>query len=133
MAAQPAGPVWSAPSTTHVLIEDKTFNRDGIKLAGTLHLPQTSGKIPAVVVFHGASSPLQSEALYDHLKQMLPPLGIAVFTFDRRGTGKSEGNALGNAFDTLADDGIAAAQMLASDPRINSQRSDTGVSAKVAG
>jgi dipeptidyl aminopeptidase/acylaminoacyl peptidase len=121
-AAQPARPVWSAPSTTSVLAEDKTFDRDGIKLAGTLYLPRASGKVPAVVVFHGASSPLQSEALYDHLKRMLPPLGIAVFTYDRRGTGNSEGNASGNAYEILADDGVAAARMLAGDPRIDSQR-----------
>lgn len=121
-AAQPAHPVWSAPSTTDVLAEEKAFDRDGIKLSGTLYLPRASGSVPAVVVFHGASSPLQSEALYDHLKRMLPPLGIAVFTYDRRGTGKSGGKASGNDFETLADDGIAAAQMLARDPRIDSQR-----------
>ena len=133
-AAQPARPVWSAPATTQVLTEDKTFDRAGIKLAGKLYLPRASDKVPAVVVFHGASSPLQSAALYEHLKRMLPPLGVAVFTYDRRGTGKSTGKASGNDYESLADDEIAAAQMLASDPRIEfSTHRILGASAKVAG
>jgi dienelactone hydrolase len=53
---------------------------------------------------------------------MLPPLGIGVFTYDRRGTGESSGDAKGNAYELLADDGIAAAQMLARDPRVDSRR-----------
>jgi dipeptidyl aminopeptidase/acylaminoacyl peptidase len=119
---QAASPVWSAPPTTRVIAEDKTFERDGIKLAGTLYLPPGARNAPAVVVFHGASSPLRSEALYDHLKRMLPALGIAVFTYDRRGTGQSGGTPKGNAYEVLADDGIAAAEMLAKDPRIDPKR-----------
>jgi pimeloyl-ACP methyl ester carboxylesterase len=53
---------------------------------------------------------------------MLPPLGIAVFTFDRRGIGASGGNAKGNDYDVLAGDGIAAAQMLARDSRIDAKK-----------
>ena len=122
-AAEPrTPPVWSAPATTRVVTEDKTFEHNGIKLSGTLYLPDGARSAPAVVVFHGASSPLRSEALYDHLKRMLPSLGIAVFAYDRRGTGKSGGNARGNAYDVLADDGIAAAEMLAKDPRIDPKR-----------
>jgi hypothetical protein len=120
--AQSASPVWSAPPTTRIVQEEKTFERDGTKLSGTLYLPQGAEKAPAVVVFHGASSPLRSEALYEHLKRMLPPLGIAVFTYDRRGTGKSGGTAKGNGYDVLADDGVAAAAMLAKDARIDPKR-----------
>lgn len=120
--AASAQPVWSAAATTRVVSEDNTFDHGGTRLAGTLTLPRSTGKVPAVVVLHGASSPLRSEALYDHLKRMLPPLGIAVFTYDRRGTGASGGNAKGNAYELLADDGIAAAQMLARDPRIDPKR-----------
>lgn len=125
-AAEPMAPseakIWSAPATASVVVEDKTFEREGIKLQGTLTLPQNAARVPAVVIFHGASSPLRNEALYDHLKRMLPPLGIAVFAYDRRGTGGSGGDAKGNAYDALADDGIAAAQMLAGDPRIDPNR-----------
>lgn len=113
---------WEAQPTTRVTTEAKTIEREGIRLAGTLRLPEGASKVPAVVVFHGASDPGRDSALYDHLKQMLPSLGIAVFTYDRRGTGESTGEARGNAYEVLADDGIAAAQMLARDPRIDSKR-----------
>jgi dipeptidyl aminopeptidase/acylaminoacyl peptidase len=113
---------WEAPPTTRIIAEDKVVERDGIRLAGTLRLPEGETKVPAVVVFHTASAPQRDAALYDHLEQLLPSLGIAVFTFDRRGTGGSTGDAKGNAFDVLADDGIAAAQMLAQDPRIDPKR-----------
>lgn len=125
-AAPPAGPSsqppWSAPASVNVLSEAKTFEHDGVTLAGTLTLPQSTVKVPAIVVFHAASSPLRSEALYDHLKRMLPPLGIAVFAFDRRGTGASGGSSRDNSFEVLADDGIAAARMLAGDSRIDASR-----------
>lgn len=125
MLAAPAlsqRPVWSAAATTRVTSEDRTFDNASTRLAGTLTLPALDRKIPALIILHGASSPLRNEALYDHLKKMLPPMGIAVFAFDRRGTGNSGGDAQGNGFDLLADDGIAAARMLARDPRIDSSR-----------
>lgn len=118
----PKAPVWSASPSTKIVTEEKTFERDGVKFGGTLHVPNDGTRIPAVVVLHGASSPLRSDVLYDHLKQMLPPLGIAVFSFDRRGTGASGGSPKGNSYEVLADDGIAAAKMLASDSRIDPKR-----------
>lgn len=113
---------WEAQPTTHLVTEEKVVERDGVRLAGTLRLPAGETKVPAVVVFHTASAPQRHAALYDHLEQLLPALGIAVYTFDRRGTGSSTGNAKGNAYDVLADDGIAIAQMLARDPRIDAKR-----------
>jgi dipeptidyl aminopeptidase/acylaminoacyl peptidase len=91
-------------------------------LSGTLVRPAGVEKAPLLIVFHGALSPLRSEALYEHLKRMLPSLGIAVFTYDRRGTGRSGGSAKGNSFDLLADDGIAAAEILAKDPHVDAAR-----------
>lgn len=113
---------WEAPATTRVVAEAKTVEHEGVRLAGTFRLPDAASKVPAVVVFHGASDPSRDAALYNHLEQLLPSLGIAVFTFDRRGTGGSTGEARGNGFDVLAEDGIAAAQMLARDPRIDAKR-----------
>lgn len=117
-----AEPVWSATATTSARFEDKLFENGGTKLAGTLVLPKQPGKVPVAIILHGASSPLRSEVLYDHLKRMLPALGVAVFSYDRRGTGRSGGSPKGNAFELLADDGIAAARMLARDPRIDARR-----------
>lgn len=121
-AADPATVHWKAPPTTRVMVEERVVDRGGVRLAGTLRLPAGESRVPAVVVFHTASAPQRDAALYDHLEQLLPSLGIAVYTFDRRGTGASTGNPKGNGFDVLADDGIAAAQMLAKDARIDPKR-----------
>src|SRR3546814_18123700 len=70
-------------------------------------------------------SPLRSASLYDHLKTILPALGIAVFTYDRRGSGASGTKNAGGDFTLLADDAIAAARSLKSDPRIDPRRIGT--------
>jgi pimeloyl-ACP methyl ester carboxylesterase len=75
-----------------------------------------------VVVFHSASSPKRDSPLYRHLIEMLPSLQIAVFVFDRRGSGKSGGKLEESDYTMLADDGIAAQRMLGRDPRIDSRR-----------
>lgn len=116
-------PVWAARATVEPVANEIRFRAsDGVVLAGSLYLPRNVTRAPLVIVFHGASSPSRDERLYAHLKQMLPSLGMAVFTYDRRGTGESAGEAKGNAYDRLADDGIAAARMLARDPRIDPHR-----------
>ncbi len=53
---------------------------------------------------------------------MLPPLGIAVLAYDRRGSGKSGGDLKGSDYAMLADDAIAAVQMLKADARIDPER-----------
>ncbi|HEX3887798.1 MAG TPA: alpha/beta fold hydrolase [Phenylobacterium sp.] len=121
-AAAGAAAPWSAPASSAVIREEKTFSNAGATLSGTLYAPVSRGKVPAVVVFHGASEPSRDSELYRHLIQMLPPLGIAVLVFDRRGSGKSVGARNNGDFDMLADDGVAAARMLARDPRIDPKR-----------
>lgn len=102
--------------------EPVAVERDGAKLVGELHLPCTQGPHPLVVVLHAASSPTRDLALYEHLRQVLPPLGIAVAVYDRRGSGDSVGLRGDGAYSVLADDGIAVARQLATDPRIDGRR-----------
>ena len=116
---------WSAPATTEVATEEHRFTSGDAELSGTLHLPVSGKPVAAVVVTHSASSPLGSASLYDHLKTILPALGIAVFTYDRRGSGRSGTQDAGGDFTLLADDAIAAVQSLKSDPRIDPRRIGT--------
>jgi pimeloyl-ACP methyl ester carboxylesterase len=92
-----------------------------VRLSGTLYYPHGGRNLPLVVALHGAIEPTRDLALYTHLKQMLPPLGVAVFVFDRRGSGKSD-KAQDNSLDIRAQDGVAARQALAQDPRIDPKR-----------
>jgi pimeloyl-ACP methyl ester carboxylesterase len=93
-----------------------------VVLSGTLYLPANARHIPVVIAFHSASSATRDLALYRHLKEMLPPLGVAVFVYDRRGSGKSSRGAAQGDYLALADDGIAAQRMLARDPRLDAKR-----------
>lgn len=113
---------WSATATTIVISEAKTFDSGDTTLSGTLYLPKDGHALAAVVVTHAASSPFQDAVLYTHLKQMLPAMGIAVFTYDRRGHGKSGGTQQNVGYQILADDAVAAIKMLQADARIDPKR-----------
>src|SRR5690348_9260083 len=82
---------WSAAPTTSIAIIEEKFSNGPAQLSGTLYLPASVGTVPAVVAFHSAASATRDLALYRHLKEMLPPLGLAVFVYDRRGSGRSGG------------------------------------------
>lgn len=113
---------WSAPATVSLIDEETTFRNGGTPLSGTLYLPVLTRPVPAIVAFHDASVPTRDLELYRHLKQIGPALGIAVFLFDRRGSGKSGGEPAHGDYEALADDGIAALRLLTRDPRIDSKR-----------
>lgn len=109
---------WSAAVAPPEKIE-VAFNNAGAQLRGTLILPPGQARSPVVVVYHSASDALEAAPLYRHLVEMLPTLGIGVFTFDRRGSGRSSGPSAAGSFVTLADDGIAARRALAALPGVD--------------
>ncbi|HWW11318.1 MAG TPA: alpha/beta fold hydrolase [Brevundimonas sp.] len=115
-------PPWSAASSTVTVTEEKIFTSGDAELRGTLHLPRGGRALGAVVVTHTASKPLRDAPLYRHLTEMLPPLGIAVLTYDRRGSGQSGGSLDASDYTMLADDAIAAVRMLKADPRMDPDR-----------
>jgi len=121
----PASPPWSAPATVETITEARRFTSGGVELGGTLYLPRSHKPVAAVVVTHSASSPLGDASLYAHLKVMLPAMGIAVFTYDRRGSGRSGTKTAGGDYAVLADDAIAAVRSLKADPRIDARRIGT--------
>ena len=86
-------------------VHNTTFESGGIKLVGRLVMPEGNGKVPVVVLVHGAEhdSALDSYAL----QRMLPAERIGAFVFDKRGTGSS-GGAYTQDFSVLANDDIAA-------------------------
>jgi hypothetical protein len=113
---------WNAPATTTVVSSERTFYNGATPLSGTLFAPATGQNLPVVVVFHAATIATRDQPLYRHLVQMLPALGVAVFIFDRRGSGKSGGAPADGDYEALADDGIAALHMLTHEPRIDPKR-----------
>jgi len=55
------------------------------EFAAKLTLPRGSGPFPAVVGIHPANDASRDHFLFRHLEATLPPLGVAVARFDRRG------------------------------------------------
>jgi len=89
--------------------EDVVVNSaPGVKLAGTLTLPQGTGPFPAVVMITGSGAQDRDETILGHkpfavIADRLTRDGIAVLRVDDRGFAKSTGN-----FSTATDDDFAA-------------------------
>ncbi|MFT4253758.1 MAG: alpha/beta fold hydrolase [Caulobacter sp.] len=78
----------------------------GLKLAGTLTLPQGEGPFPAAVLITGSGAQDRDETIYEHkpflvLADALTRRGVAVLRVDDRGVGGSEAGDLRTA--TSAD------------------------------
>ncbi|HZY96984.1 MAG TPA: alpha/beta hydrolase [Candidatus Cybelea sp.] len=108
-AAEP----WQVAGTPAVLTQPVVFQNAGAVLRGTLYRPDVTRRVPAIVAFHAAEVGNADAALYNHLREGLPAIGIAVLIFDRRGSGRSTGSTANVSFQTLADDGIAGARAIA--------------------
>ena len=84
-------------------MEELRIERDGFSLAASY---SPAGE-KAIVALHGAGEGTRDSPLYTHLHELLPPAGIGVVTFDRRGEGESTGDATRGRFDLQADDAVA--------------------------
>jgi pimeloyl-ACP methyl ester carboxylesterase len=83
-------------------MEELRVERDGFTLAGSY---SPAGQT-ALVAVHGAGEGTRESPLLRHLHELLPPHGIGVVTFDRRGEGESTGDATRGRFDLQADDAL---------------------------
>lgn len=116
--AEPAP--WTVSSDLKVERREIVFENQGARLAGTLLLPAGQAPRGAVIVLHGAQVPLRTDPLYRHLVQIVPRLGMALFVYDRRGSGGStSGGAAPGNFDLLAADAVAAFARIRREPGID--------------
>ena len=99
-----------SPQRARTQIQDESvqFKSDGATLAGTLFLPAGTPPFPAVVLFHG-SGPQTRDTFTGH---WFAEQGIAALAYDKRGVGKSTGDFRNIPFMELADDGLAAIEVL---------------------
>jgi hypothetical protein len=81
-------------------------------LVGYLSKPASDNRYPVVIILHSASAGNHDAPLYNHLKKALNEIGVAVFSYDRRGYGQSKGDFATAGFSDLANDAIAAADLL---------------------
>lgn len=92
---------WNA---VNVRQADVAFQSHGTKLSGTLIEPPGPGPHPLVIFVHGSE---RTSPMAGSYPLILAAHGISVFAYDKRGTGKSEGEYTQN-FELLADDAAAA-------------------------
>ncbi|MGO4152257.1 alpha/beta hydrolase [Cupriavidus sp. YAF13] len=72
---------------------DVTFDSDGLRLAGSLHLPPNLAggeRRPAIAVLHGFGSN-KDDGMVQLATRLFSSLGYVVLRFDMRGCGNSEG------------------------------------------
>ena len=89
-------------------MQDFRVGRDGISLAATY----SPGGDTALVALHGAGHGTRNFLLYEHLHAVLPPAGIGVVTFDRRGEGESTGDSSRGRFQLQVEDALAVREAL---------------------
>lgn len=99
--------------------EDITFeNKEaGIKLAGTLTMPNNKGKFPAVILVAGSGPNDRNEEIFGHkpflvIADYLTKNGYAVLRYDKRGVVHSEGNFSSATVFDFANDTKAAINYL---------------------
>jgi pimeloyl-ACP methyl ester carboxylesterase len=95
--------------------EEVVFRNGDVVLSGTLALPVGQGPHPAIVMIHGSGpqtrrSPVATWYAYH---------GIAYLSFDKRGAGKSSGDWREAGLSELADDVLAAVELLRQRKDIN--------------
>jgi len=91
-----------------IMKEEITFKNQNVVLKGTLIKPDINDPCPVVVVAHTSNAGTRDFVVYQHLANTLTSIGIAVFLYDRRGSGESTGNFNSASFFDLADDALAA-------------------------
>ena len=92
--------------------EEVSFSNGDISLAGTILLPAGDGPFPGVVIVHGSGASPRSNPWTRAYAEGLSRRGVAVLHPDKRGSGRSGGDWRRASFLDLADDSIAAVELL---------------------
>lgn len=99
----------------------------GVRLAGTLSVPEGHGPFPAVVLIAGSGPETRDEEVLGHkvflvLADALNRRGIAVLRYDKRGIGESTGDYAKANISAFAADAECALAFLKSRPEIAADR-----------
>lgn len=95
----------------------------GQRMWGVLHLPTSAGPLPAVMMLHGITGDKTgSHRLFVHAARAFAAQGIAVFRFDMRGSGDSEGEFQDMTLASEVADAQVALEWLIGRPQIDATR-----------
>ncbi len=107
-----------------VFYENKTA---GIKLAGTLTLPENGENLPAIILITGSGAQDRDETIFEHkpflvIADFLTRNGFAVLRVDDRGVGGSGGKTSEATSEDFAGDVLAGVEFLKTRKEINSAK-----------
>ncbi len=99
----------------------------GLKLAGTLTLPENAENYTAVILISGSGAQDRDETIFGHkpflvIADYLTRNGIAVLRVDDRGVGGSEGNTQNSTSEDFAGDVLAGVEFLKTRKAINQNK-----------
>jgi dipeptidyl aminopeptidase/acylaminoacyl peptidase len=103
--------------------ESVVLSNEGEKIFGILHLPKGEDKPPCVMVCHGLGGHKTGKyRVYVELAESLIKAKIAVFRFDFRGSGDSEGTFSEMTLQGEVSDALLALDYLVHCPKVDSSR-----------
>ena len=92
-------------------LENISFSNGSVKLAGTLSIPNSAHKMPAVIFLHGSSDGSRWDWA-PFFADILSRMGIVCLFYDKRGSGESTGSWIASSLDDLSDDANKAMEYL---------------------
>ncbi|MFJ3933880.1 alpha/beta hydrolase family protein [Streptomyces sp. NPDC090029] len=104
--------------------DEVTFVLGGVRLAGTIFLPDSEGPYPAVVIVHGSGAVDRygAEGTLRPVIHHFAASGYAVLAYDKPGVGNSDGDWLRQTFSDRASETLTAVRILADRPDIDANR-----------
>ncbi len=102
--------------------ETVTFTNGDIQLNGKLYLPHGEGPFPAVIFTHGSGPAGVDNSRYNLEAEYFAQNGIISLLYDKRGSGESTGDWRKADYADLAQDAIAAVNLLKSGKQLNVSR-----------
>lgn len=113
-----------------IVMEKEVMFGEKNRMVGTLALPAGEGVHPAIVIIAG-SGPLDRDGnvakklttnLYKELAEFFTGLGFVTLRYDKRGTGKREGNWMAAGMWDLVEDARTAVEYLQAQPNVDKER-----------
>lgn len=115
--------------TAHAAETVISFPVDGLKVIGTLNLPDGVEKPPVVLILHGFTGnrheleiPAVKEGIFDRAARLWAEKGVASLRIDFRGSGESGGTFADTTLDGQVKDALAALDCLSVMPQVDKER-----------